>query len=495
MSLINQGTISTQLQTILNGLTLSTEQLTRISTLAKTAVTAGADTSSIITQLQSRMNSVTDLESAVLLSIVSGIVSENMVISVANTASLTSSNTSPGSIVYVESEGAPYIKKTDNTWVLIEPTLQPAVINSNISTWGFNGSGQLGNGTTTNISSPVSITGSINDWKWVSGGINHSLAIRSNGTAWAWGFNGFNQLGDGTSTNRSSPVLVVGGFTDWIKLDAGIIGSSSIGLRGNGTVWTWGSNVDQGFNIAGQLGNNTSVTTASSPVSVVGGFTDWTDIAQGWYHCLGLRANGTAWAWGTNGSGELGNGDTTRRSSPVSVIGGFTDWTNITGGTYFSVGVRANGTAWAWGLNSVGNLGDNSITNRSSPVSVVGGFTDWVQVDAGSGCTLGLRANGTLWAWGGNTRGQLGDGTTTNRSSPVSVVGGFTDWVQASISYTGVGLRANGTAWAWGRNVLGQIGNSTTTSTSSPVSISGGISDWVLVSAGYNHSAAVRGAN
>jgi alpha-tubulin suppressor-like RCC1 family protein len=116
----------------------------------------------------------------------------------------------------------------------------------------------------------------------------------------------------------------------------------------------------------------------------------------------------------------------------VSVVGGFTDWCQVSAGSESSLAVRQNGTAWAWGSNSNGQLGDNTTVSKSSPVSIVGGFTNWCQVSAGQSHSLGVRQNGLTWAWGSNSNGQLGDSTTTNRSSPVSVIGGFTDWWEIS---------------------------------------------------------------
>jgi hypothetical protein len=150
--------------------------------------------------------------------------------------------------------------------------------------------------------------------------------------------------------------------------------------------------------------------------------------------------------------------------------------------------------AYAWGYNGAGRLGDNTITDRSSPASVVGGFTDWVQISGGEYQTLAVRANGTAWAWGRNGDGQLGDGTTTSRSSPVSVVGGFTDWVQISAgAFHVAAVRANGTAWAWGGNFQGRLGDNTEIGKSSPVSVVGGFTDWVQISAGHSHTEAIRG--
>jgi len=147
-----------------------------------------------------------------------------------------------------------------------------------------------------------------------------------------------------------------------------------------------------------------------------------------------------SWAWGLSYRGRLGDNSAIDRSSPVSVVGGFTDWCQLSAGGAHSLGVRSNGTAWAWGYNS-GRLGDNTTISRSSPVSVVGGFTDWYQVSAGDAHSLGVRTNGTAWSWGNNSQGRLGDDSTISRSSPVSVVGGFTDWYQVSTgSYHTLGI-------------------------------------------------------
>ena len=214
------------------------------------------------------------------------------------------------------------------------------------------------------------------------------------------------------------------------------------------------------------------------------------------------RTNGIAWipftqqnfsptfAWGCN----AGDNTTVAKSSPVLVVGGFTDWCQLSAGCAHSLGVRANGSLWAWGNGGNGQLGDNAAAIRSSPVSVVGGFTDWCQVSASSSHSLGVRQNGTAWAWGfAGLFGKLGDNTTVAKSSPVLVVGGFTDWCQLSAGCAhSLGLRQNGTAWAWGCNASGQLGNNSTVSRSSPVSVVGGFTDWCRVSAGGIHSLAIR---
>jgi hypothetical protein len=399
------------------------------------------------------------------------------VISVTSFEALPDAVSNTGRLYYVEFDGLYW--STGERWLpIVKTTVDTAWA------WGFNGVGRLGDNTATNRSSPVSVVGGFSDWCQISAGDAHSLAVRQNGTSWAWGNNAQGRLGDGTVTTRSSPVSVVGGFSDWCQVSAG--GSHSLAVRTNGTAWAWG------LGTCGRLGDNTT-TSRISPVSVVGGFTDWCQISAGYSHSLAVRTNGTAWAWGCNGSGRLGDDTATNRSSPVSVVGGFTDWCQISAGLAHSLAIRTNGTLWAWGTNTSGRLGDNTGTARSSPVSVVGGFSDWCQISAGYSHSLAVRTNGTAWAWGCNGSGRLGDDTATNRSSPVSVVGGFSDWCQISAGCGhSLAVRTNGTAWAWGYNGSGRLGDGTVTSRRSPVSVVGGFSDWCQISAGGCHSLAIR---
>lgn len=339
---------------------------------------------------------------------------------------------------------------------------------------GSNITGQLGDGTTVNKSSPVSIIGGFNDWRQISASDTHSSGIRESGIIWSWGSNSKGQLGDGTTTDKSSPVSIVGGFT-WGSISSGE--RHKIGLRNDNFLWSWGDNT------YGQLGDGTTID-KSSPVSTLGGFA-WCEIATTRNFNVGITTNGASWSWGYNKYGQLGDGTTIDKSSPVSIVGGFTDWCDIKAGVFHSLGIRTNGTAWTWGSNTRGELGDNTTTSKSSPVSVVGGFADWCSVGAGNSLSLGLRTNGTAWAWGTNTRGTLGDGTTIHKSSPVSVVGGFTDWCGLSVNgASSSGIRTNGTAWAWGCNNVGQLGDGTTVNSSSPIIIVNGFTSWSKISSG-----------
>ena len=355
--------------------------------------------------------------------------------------------------------------------VTIEP---PIVYNNSAWSWGRATNGQLGDNTTVSKSSPVSVVGGFTDWSEVSGGVDHSLGLRTNGTAWSWGQPNNGRLGNDTIAGYvSSPVSVVGGFTNWCNISTGT--NFSLAIRTNGTIWGWG------LQSQGQLGDGTAAN-KSSPVSVVGGFTDWCQVSAGSNHSAAVRTNGTIWAWGCNGAGRLGNDNTTDVSSPVSVVGGYTDWCGVSAGGGHTLGLNTSGVLWAWGYGSSGRLGDNTIANKSSPVSVVGGFTDWCQISAGSSHAAAVRTNGTLWTWGSGSYGKLGINALGNRSSPVSVVGGFTDWCQVSASVNSTfGVRTNGTLWAWGYGSYGRLGNNSTTARSSPVSVVGGFTDWFRV--------------
>jgi alpha-tubulin suppressor-like RCC1 family protein len=405
---------------------------------------------------------------------------------VATVGSLPAAASNTGWLIFVEAEERLYF--SDGTaWTTIVP---PVVYDNTIYSWGVNTSGQLGDNTTVSKSSPVTVVGGFTDWCQLSNGKNqgayHSLGVRQEGTAWGWGCNGQGRLGDNTTVNKSSPVSVVGGFTDWCQISAGGC-LHSLAVRQNGTAWAWGNGGQ------GQLGDNT-VVAKSSPVSVAGGFTDWCQVSAGTANfSLAVRQNGTAWGWGIGTFGRLGDNSTVTKSSPVQVVGGFCDWCQISAGEQHAVAIRQNGTVWSWGRNSYGQLGDNTIVNKSSPVSVVGSFCDWCQISAGGNHSLAVRQSGTAWAWGRNFYGGLGDNSGSNRSSPVSVIGGFTNWCQVSGGrLSSLGVRQNGTLWAWGWNCKGQLGDNTTVNKSSPVSVIGGLTDWCQVSAGNLFSLAIR---
>jgi len=299
-----------------------------------------------------------------------------------------------------------------------------ALLDGTLYGWGSGDLGRLGTNNTSTFSNPVTVVGGITDWTDVDATQNVSYGIRQNGELYAWGYNYYGQLGIGTSFNDgvSSPVTVVGGITDWQTVQSSF--ESVAALRENGTIYAWGRNEQ------GEVGDN-STTQRNSPVVVAGGITDWKKLSAGFFEIFALRSNGVIYGWGNNFFGQLGDGTTTNRSSPVTVVGGITDWTDISAGTNACYAIRPNGEIYSWGDNAEGKLGQNIATfnDKSSPSIIAGGITDWQNVYGGrNSAAFAIRSNGVLYAWGSNSFGKLGDGTSTNRSSPVTVVGGITDW-------------------------------------------------------------------
>ncbi len=370
---------------------------------------------------------------------------------------------------------------TATNWVSIANEIYHSVglrSDGTLWSWGANSHGQLGNGTTTSSNSPIRV-GTATNWVSVAVGSLHTLALKSDGTLWAWGFNNNGQLGNGTTTNASSPVQM-GSATNWVSMAAG--NNYSLGLKSDGTLWAWG------FNPSGQLGNGTT-TNASSPVQV-GTATNWVSIDAGYAHSTGIRSDGTLWAWGENSSGQLGDGSTTTRSVPGQV-GTATNWVSVAAGYAHVLAVKSDGSLWAWGYNNFSQLGDNSTTSRSVP-GQVGTATNWVSLDAGSYHSLALRSDGTLFGWGSNTEGQLGDGTTTSRPVPTSISTITPHWISTVAgAFHSLGLKSTGTLWAWGNNANGQLGNGSTTNASSAVQV-GSATNWVAGAGGGGHSLGLR---
>ena len=352
-------------------------------------------------------------------------------------------------------------------------------------TWGDNSYGRLGLGDNTSRSSPVQV-GSLNNWSQIDfGEESHAVALRTNGTLWSWGYNVEGQLGLGNTTSISSPVQV-GALTNWLRVSSG--DRHCLAVKTDGTLWSWGQNS------IGQLGLNDR-THRSSPVQV-GALTNWKEVSCGTSFSVAIKTDGTIWSWGYNNSGQLGLGNSgagTNRSSPVQV-GSLTDWSQVT--TYFEhcLAVKTDGTLWAWGRNlsgtsTGGQLGLGDTTARSSPTQV-GTLTDWYQVSTGQEHTHAVKTNGTLWAWGNNIDGRLGLGNTTHRSSPVQL-GSLTNWSFVSVGQThATSIKTDGTLWAWGQNSAGQLGLGDTTLRSSPVQV-GTTTYWIRASSGLSGSASI----
>ena len=354
-------------------------------------------------------------------------------------------------------------------------------IKSDVYGWGENGQGHLGDNTVIDKSSPVSPVGGITNWTQITGSGYHALALTSDGIAYAWGDALAGKLGDNSTADKSSPVTVVGGITNWSQLSAAV--NHSLGVTKNGIAYAWG------FNGAGHLGDGTNFS-RRSPVTVIGGITNWSQVSAGGAHSLGI-AGGIAYAWGGGFDGVLGDGTATNKTSPVTVIGGITNWSQLSGGEFHSVGI-ADGIAYAWGRNVTGQVGDGTTVNKSSPVTVLGDIANWSQVSAGDDHVVGVTEDGIAYAWGSGNFGMLGDNSTINKSSPVTVVGGITNWSQVNAGgFHSLGLTSDGIAYAWGAGATGRLGNNSNVNRSSPVTPVGGIANWTQVNAARFHSSAL----
>ena len=375
--------------------------------------------------------------------------------------------------------------------------------------WGLNWYGQLGNGSTDSSSTPVQVVGLAGITSIACGDYSSTVALRQDGTVWAWGANGSGQLGDGTTTNRLVPVQVKG-----LSNVKAISGSTA--LKNDGTVWEWGgTNTDPilvpvqlpGINDVAYISRNNGqgygglLSAIKSDgvtwwqwqrpqLDMLGGSINWrwpslqvpvgllAGTAPGFDLTVLLKADGTVLASGVNGYGESGNG-TTNNPSTMSPVVGLANIVEIGTGFGHSLALDANGNVWAWGNDSVGQLGRGAALSSTVP-AVVPGLSNIVKVSAWGGTSLAVDQSGYVWAWGDNFHGQLGngDGNGANLSSPVRLTA-VQDVSTVSIGgSTSMALKRDGTVWAWG------LGNSTGGFNPNPAPVPG-LSNVISISANY----------
>jgi alpha-tubulin suppressor-like RCC1 family protein len=335
-------------------------------------------------------------------------------------------------------------------------------------------------------------------WRTVSVGEEHTCAERDDAqfTLVCWGDNSRGELGFGTIHDRSSPSLPVplpGSAGHWGQIGASDSYSCATWVV-TGTeqhLYCWGANT------FGNLGDGTT-TDRRLPVELALGYRNWTGVSTGKFHACATQLDHSAWCWGDNGSGELGDGTKTNRTVPVKVAGGHS-WASISASVSFTCGITTSGALWCWGHNAYGQLGVGTTSDHSKPTRV-GTASDWVQVATGDWHTCARNSGGSIYCWGSNIWGNLGTGDTTERLTPtkIATVSGVTSWtsVTAGQAYTcALGTMGSiGSSWCWGLNDHGQLGNGTTANTKSPSRVSDNRSTtWTTIAAGFGyHSCAVK---
>ena len=310
--------------------------------------------------------------------------------------------------------------------------------NGSLWAWGFNGSGQLGDGTYGNRNRPKPILTNV---AAVAAGFNHSLSLKNDGTLWAWGDNAYGQLGDGTYIGVPKPKQILANVAYVAAGD-----DHSLAVKTDGTLWAWGRNA------YGQLGDGTR-SDHSTPTQILEGVAT---ITGGCDYSLATKTDQSLLAWGLNVYGQLGDGTKTDRISPTAIL---PEIAAATAGYSHTLVIDTNDDVWAWGLSMLADQLDPTV-----PIWILSGIAD---VAAGDFHSLALETNGNLWSWGYNWFGQLGDGTTTDRKSPTAIL---SDVAAMAGGYAhSIALKADGSLWAWGLNDYGQLGDGTATDRLSPV--------------------------
>lgn len=352
---------------------------------------------------------------------------------------------------------------------------------------GNSGHGELGNCCTVpnNVGYP-SLAAPGNEWRFQQGqntGSHHAIiGKKCDGTFWGWGNNSHNKLGQAQrgGWNRSSPSQIPGCWCD-----VAMSHQAALGVKCDGTLWTWG------YGNHGQAGlwcssgcilnchpGCTYSNQSYSCMLQVGTQTNWISAHGGYHQGFAIRSGNCAYAWGHNGSGELASGNTTCYSSPHQVPG---TWCFMRG-YHPVVGKRTDGSHWVWGPNNHGQLGNGNTNNCSSPITLPG---TWIVVaDGGQGQQFmgGIKNDNTLWMWGHNNHGQLGQNNTTNRSSPVKVPG---NWIHMSTGHRHVvAIKCDGTLWGWGHNSTNQRYHCSGVDFSSPIQLPG--CNWKYVQGGWS---------
>lgn len=376
----------------------------------------------------------------------------------------------------------------------VYPGIASQLVSPEVWVWGNGASGRLGNNSTTNRLTPVTMFYSgINIWKQISTGYSHAAGIKTDGSLWVWGNNPYSNLGINDNSQRSTPVTTFAGGNDWRQVSCSKFGHN-LAIKTDGSLWVWGLNTE------GQLGINEAGGQKSTPITTFIGGNDWKQISTGYRHNAAIKNDGSLWTWGFNSYYQLGNTVFLTRSTPITTFAGGNNWKQVSCGSHHVAAIKNDGSLWVWGRNNVGQLGTNDTTSKSIPVTTFAGGNNWKQINAGGFCTAGIKTDGSLWVWGANGNGGLGDYTTISRSTPITTFAGGNNWKQVScggFTTSTIGfisaIKTDGTLWTWGYNNAGQLGNNTSgTAFSIPVTIFSGGSNWKLISNGGTYSMAIQ---
>jgi alpha-tubulin suppressor-like RCC1 family protein/uncharacterized protein YjdB len=308
--------------------------------------------------------------------------------------------------------------------------------------WGRNYNGQLGNGNTSSVMRPTQIGNE--SWAFVSSANGHNAAIKTDGSLWVCGSNTSGALGLGDTVNRNA-FTRVGTDTNWVFVSAGYI--CTFAIKADGSLWAWG------WNDSGRLGLGD--TSDRNVPTRVGTDTDWAFVSAGYDHTAAIKADGSLWTWGKNNYGQLGDGNYYNTRNVPTQVGTDTDWALVSAGETFTVAVKTDGSLWTWGNNNYGQLGDGNYNNTRNVPTRVGTDNNWKLVSAGSKHTVAIKTDGSLWAWGYNSRGQIGNGSYgsgADRNVPTRA-GTDTDWAFVAAGYDhNMAIKTDGSLWAWGYN-------------------------------------------
>jgi alpha-tubulin suppressor-like RCC1 family protein/type II secretory pathway pseudopilin PulG len=326
--------------------------------------------------------------------------------------------------------------------------------------WGYNNYGRVGDGTTVNKTIPTQVSGA-GTWKSIYGAGLVLCGIKMDDTLWCWGYNASGQVGDGTTVHKNVPTQVSGGGM-WKNIYNN--NNSVCGIKLDDTLWCWGQNM------WGQVGIGTSIN-KTAPTQVNGGGT-WKGVVWSLTWMCGIKSDDTLWCWGSNGSGEAGVGTTTLKiTAPTQISGGGT-WKGVYLGKASSCGIKMDDTLWCWGFNFYGSVGDGTSVDKTAPTRVSGnGAWKSVILSTTDDRICSIKNDDTLWCWGNNSINQVGDGTLVNRTVPTQVSGNGT-WKSAYVRYDSTcGIKTDDTLWCWGISGYGQAGNGMTLSASVPIPV------------------------